>query len=106
MIPKNLREIINVDPYYRECARKSPECDGRITIEHAFIYAGKQVNELWALIPLCWKHHLGSLLNKRENHRIALARATDEDLMKYPKKDWAQMRRSFEQEYENEPVYT
>lgn len=64
------------------------ECEGRITIEHAFTYAGKQINELWALIPLCEYHHLGEGLIKRENQRIAVARATDEELSKYPRINW------------------
>lgn len=67
-------------------------CSGRITIEHALMWAGRQVNELWALLPLCWYHHLGAGLNKRYNEYLALKRATPEDLAKYPKTDWVQKR--------------
>ena len=87
-IPNKLREIIAEDPYYITCARKGIDCGGRITIEHAVTYAGKQVNELWALIPLCYYHHLGIGLNKKINRKIALSRATKEDLLKYPKNSW------------------
>lgn len=76
------------DLYYKHCARANFDCSGRITWEHAFIYAGKQINEKWAIIPLCVYHHLGEGLDKHENQRIALRRATEEDLAKYPKKDW------------------
>ena len=84
-IPKELLEEILADPYYQVCARKSSECGGRLTFEHAIIYAGKQVQEKWAIIPLCWHHHLGEGLKKNINQAIAYSRATDEDLEQYPK---------------------
>lgn len=87
-IPEQLKKEMANDPYYSICARESMDCSGRITWEHAYIYAGKQINEKWAIIPLCWYHHLGSGLNKHENQKIALQRATEQDLAKYPKKDW------------------
>ena len=80
------------DSYYKVCARKNSDCEGRITWEHAFIYAGRQVNEKWAIIPLCVYHHLGDGLDKDKNQKIALLRATDEDLIKYPRKDWKQLK--------------
>lgn len=87
-IPTKLKEIMSSDPYYKRCARANLDCEGRITWEHSYIYASCQINEVWAIIPLCWRHHLGDLLDKKENQRIALRRATPEDLAKYPKKDW------------------
>lgn len=92
MIPEKLKQELLKNPYYRICARKGDDCDGRITFEHAFIYAGKQIQEEWAIIPLCWYHHLGKGLNKEINHYIALSRADLRDLRKrMPKKDWSQM---------------
>jgi len=76
-----------------QCARiKDGGCGGRMTKEHALIYAGKQIQEEWAIIDLCWNHHLGKNLDKRKNEWLALQKATDEDLAKYPKKDWQQMK--------------
>lgn len=95
-IPLSIRGKINADPYYKKCARQGGDCEGRITMEHAFIYAGKQINELWAIIPLCVFHHLGRGLDKEENQRIALARATPEDLDKYSRKDWEQLQKYLE----------
>lgn len=89
-IPSKLRKEMSEDPYYSICARKDSHCNGRITWEHAWVYAGKQINEKWAIIPLCWHHHLGTGLRKNINQLISLRRATMEDLMKYPKKDWQQ----------------
>lgn len=91
-IPQKLRKQIDADPYFKTCARKGDGyCEGRITIEHAFIYEGRQINELWALIPLCWHHHLGSGLEKEKNQWLALKRAEVKDLYKYPRKDWLQI---------------
>lgn len=90
-------EILN-DPFYDRCARSDEGCcDGRITWEHAFIYAGKQIDERWAIIPLCTYHHAvdehqgGGDLKKDLNEYIALERAKElgVDLYeKYPRRDW------------------
>lgn len=92
-ISPRFRKRIDADPYFKDCSRKDGDCEGRITIEHVFIYASKQIDEYWNFIPLCWFHHLGEGLDKEENQRIALARATDEELAAYPRKDWTQLKR-------------
>lgn len=74
------------------CARKQDGgCKGRITWEHALIYAGRQIDEVWAIIKLCAYHHgvdefqdCGDL-QKEKNVWIALNRATDDELRKYSK---------------------
>ena len=75
-----------------ECARKCDGgCKGRITWEHALIYAGKQIDEAWAIVKLCAYHHAvdqfqdGGDLQKEKNVWIALNRATDEELENYSK---------------------
>ena len=88
-VPKKLRDALANDPYYKRCARPTG-CSGRITWEHAFTYAGKQIQERWAIIPLCWHHHLGEGLKKSENIKIAMSRATDADRKKYPRINWRQ----------------
>jgi len=81
------REQMAQDPFYKKCARHADgHCDGRITWEHVLIFAGKQVNEPWAIIPLCEYHHAigkhqdGGNLLKEKNVWIALNRATDDEL--------------------------
>lgn len=101
-ISPRVRAVIDSDPYYRRCARSHHRgCSGRLTMEHALRFAGRQVDEVWAIIPLCWRHHLGDLLDKRLNELIALSRATDDDLNKYPKAKarWVQMRTHLEGVY-------
>ena len=89
-IPRKLRAELAADPFYRACARKGlhgHKCAGRITWEHAFIYAGKQVQKKWAIIPLCAKAHAvdefqdGGDMNKEINQLIALSRAADEEIL-------------------------
>lgn len=72
-------------------------CAGRSTMEHAWFYAGKQINEKWAIIRLCeWAHSVGPYamnggLNKEMNQFISLKHATIQDLAKFPRRDWAQI---------------
>ena len=87
-LTKKAKEEIGANPYYRICARRNNECSGRITIEHAIMYAGRRIDDIWALLPLCWYHHLGAGLNKRINEKIAIRRASQKDLEKYPKRKW------------------
>lgn len=64
-------------------------CSGRITWEHVWIYAGKQINEEWAIIALCEYHHLGKGLDKDWNRYVSLRLAEGVDKTeKYPRKDW------------------
>lgn len=98
-IPPALRKALDAQPFYHRCARRSGACSGRITWEHAFIYGSKQINEEWAIIPLCVYHHLGVGLDKSLNELIALQRASPEDLAKYPRRDWRQHRVYLEQRY-------
>lgn len=92
-IPLIQRKQINDDTYFKTCGRKKDGgCDGRITIEHAWIYSGRQINEIWAFVPLCWYHHLGPGLNKEKNQWLSICRATIQDLYKYPKKNWLQIK--------------
>lgn len=88
-IPIKHRELINTDPFFRECVRRKESiCSGRITIEHAFVYGGSQISEMFNYVPLCWHHHLGDGLDKDYGRYIALTRATPEELARYPKRDW------------------
>lgn len=91
-IPTKIRKQIDADLFYKTCIRvHEGDCSGRITIEHSLIVAGRQCNELFALLPLCWSHHLVHL-DKRYNEWVALNRATDAELLKYAKANWIQKR--------------
>lgn len=106
-IPKKLLKDILADPYYKKCVRhKEMKCSGRITLEHALIYAGKQINEKWAILPVCEKHHAVNRfqdagdLDKRYHEYVAVNRMTSEDEKKYPRVDWKQKRENLNKIYE------
>lgn len=98
-ISKRVHREIDASRFHKKCARAGQGCSGRLTMEHAFIYGGRQIDEAWAIIPLCWHHHLGPGLEKGINQLIALRRATDDDLKKYPRTDWKQLRAYLEKRY-------
>jgi hypothetical protein len=53
------------------------------------MYAGKQIQERFAILPLCEYHHLGKGLHKKTNEWIAVGRATVEDKKKYDRFPWS-----------------
>lgn len=95
-IPQKLRAQLAADPFMARCVWG---CSGKPEWEHVFVYGGRQVNERWAIIPLCYFHHRGGGLDKRLNELVALLRATPEELSLYPKKDWDTLLRWRKKEY-------
>ena len=95
-IPIKMRTQLAEDPDMGRCIwdllGMSDECDGRIEFEHAIMYAGRQLNEPWAIVGACTYHHRGPGLNKDLNRFMALRKANlDEVVVKYPKTDWRQI---------------
>lgn len=96
-------------PYYHECARNAalhdhvcapcPVTKKLIEWEHACYYKGQKVNEIWAMIPICWYVHRGPGMVKEINEWLALNRATTADFAKYPKNSWAQRKRYLNTKY-------
>lgn len=89
-ISPQVNEVLNKEKQI--CARhKEGTCKGRLTREHTLIYAGKQIDEAWAIIFLCAFHHAVDEyqdcgdLQKEKNVWYALNKATDEELQKYSK---------------------
>lgn len=81
------------DPFYHQCCLRSAFCSGRIEWHHVWTYAGKQINEVWAIVPACQKHHRLVGRYKNDFQRISLNRATKEDLDRYPRVDWKQLKK-------------
>lgn len=89
-ISPEVLEILLAEP--QVCARrKEGGCAGRMTLEHVLTYGSRQIDEPWAIIWLCERHHsIGKyqdegLLNKEINTYHALNKASDDDLIKYSK---------------------
>lgn len=83
-IPDTLRSEMANDPYYKKCALTGTT-DGKIDWHHNFIYAGRQVNEKWCIIPLSKPIHDKIDYYKEKVDWIMLNRATDEELIMYSK---------------------
>lgn len=92
-MPLKLRRELEADPFYKTCARNEALHDhicqgdpirgsrGRvIEWEHALYFAGKQVQQKFAIVPACWFVHRGPGMKKQVMEWIALNRATDEEL--------------------------
>ena len=89
-IPKPLLKEMLDDPWYLRCCY--PLCSGPAELHHVFTYAGRQINEKWAIIPLCYQHHRGGDLDQDYCKYTSLLRATEDDLKKYPRINWKQLR--------------
>jgi len=112
-IPLSLRKKIAALPFMGKCVYKSLHepiwralgvppcaCEGKVEWEHAFSYGKHQINEIWAIIPVCSCHHRGEGLNKRIHEWIALERADIDDLeSRMPRFDWRQRRDYFRKHF-------
>lgn len=83
-IPPKLREHLSELPRMKECARRHEQgCRGRIEWHHAIKYQGRQLNEAWAIIGLCHRHHEGDLKNDENSRHYAYQNISTEELAKY-----------------------
>lgn len=103
-ISPRVKKLLDLEPDV--CARRlDGGCAGRLTREHALIYGGRQIDEAWAILKLCARHHSvdeyqdGGLLDKQRNEYLALKRATPEDLAQYPRVNWQQKLKYLENKY-------
>ena len=89
-IPLKMRAEMEAMPVYKTCLRRTllkdhicepnPLNGQLIEWEHAIRFKGPKLNEIWAIIPICYLVHRGGKLNKEINVWIALNRATTEEL--------------------------
>ena len=56
-IPEDMRAQLAEDPFVRRCIIDDDFCDGRLEWNHGLSYAGRRINELYSLIPMCHTHH-------------------------------------------------
>ena len=104
-ISKNVLETIMARK--QVCARHADGgCAGRLTYEHTLIFGGRQIDEAWAIIILCSRHHgvneyqdCGDL-QKEKNVWLALNQATDEELRAVSKAvDYIRLRKVLNEKY-------
>lgn len=98
VMSKSVRADVGQDPEYLRCGLQGllgdliGACGGRVTREHSLIFAGKKIQEKWAIIPCCAKHHgvdeyqdRPGMAPKEVREWVALNRGTDSDLKRFSK---------------------
>lgn len=110
-IPEQVRAKMAADPTYKRCLRSlalsDHTCAGRVTWEHALLYAGRRVNEWWSIVPLCaWAHSVdqfqdGGGMVKEINEWLALSRVRSWRAVnrRYPRQSWPQRLKYLEGKY-------
>jgi len=98
-IQKKMKEQIAKDHFMLKCVWTGETTN--ITWEHCWIYAGKQINETWAIVPLAKRFNTSHppQIVKEYCRWISLMRATKKDLAKYPKKDWDQEKKYLDNKF-------
>ena len=103
-IPLKMRKEMSEDPFYKKCVYTGTIQkfgDKRVSWEHCWVYAGKQIQEKWAIVPLRLDLNVNMTQEVKDYCRyISLQRATDEDLAKYPRHNWKQLRKYLNSKYE------
>jgi hypothetical protein len=100
-IPEALRQDMQNDPFYKRCCITGTTAE-KIDWHHAVIFASRQVNEKWAILPLARSVHEQV---HREPYKsmcmwIALNRATVDELRPYCKAiDYIAQRRYYNERY-------
>lgn len=94
-VPQKLRRKWHLEDLMginRLCMRADEgNCQGRVTKEHALYYAGKQIQEEWAILDICAYHtevdfhQDGGGMNKQKHAWIALNLAPEERLRELSK---------------------
>ncbi len=90
-----LGKKVKVDLEKDEFMKKCCYCGNQKSIEfnHALIYGGRQMDEAYAITPLCSDCHRGDNGTIKKEIRdyctlLAITRGLPKILKKYPKRDW------------------
>jgi len=81
-IPKKLREELSNDPFYKKCCITGL---GDVEWHHNLIYAGRQVNEKFCILPLNKEVHKNIVKYKTRCDWIMWSRATPKEIEIYSK---------------------
>jgi hypothetical protein len=88
-IPAAIREELSQDPFMSRCILEPLFCSGRIQWHH-WSYAGKRVNELFSIVPLCEEHHrkeaqYRDAIDAAVRNRVVHFHAEEDFRRKFPK---------------------
>lgn len=86
LIPKKLREELSQDPYYKTCCITGHTAPSvKIEWHHNFIYAGRQVQRKWCILPLAEDVHRNIVFFKEKCDWIMFNQATNDELREFSK---------------------
>lgn len=102
-IPKKLKEEMANDPFYKKCCITGTlATNAKVEWHHGLMFAGKRVQEKFAIIPLRKDIHDNVVYYREKCDWIILNRATDEQLKKYSKStDLIAMRDRLNKKYDS-----
>lgn len=93
-IPVSMRDDMAQDPFYQRCCISGvPATSEKLDWHHNLIFAGRQVNEKWCILPLAKRIHDNIVAYKEKCDWIMLNRATDEELERYSKAENLKVKR-------------
>ncbi len=98
-IPARIRRVLEAMPRMRQCELRGAglgPCDGPLQWHHVFQYGGRSVQEVWAILCGCQRHHdlvKEDAAVREEFECRSLTYASASELAKYPMKDWRQIKR-------------
>lgn len=85
------------------CIYDNSDCSGRVEWDHVWIYAGRQINEWFAILPTCYYHHRGGGLDRNYSQYVSLNRLDDMQLWmvqeKYPHADWFKLKKKLDKKF-------
>jgi hypothetical protein len=90
-ISPRVKKILLADKFMETCCYTGSK---EVSWEHCWIYAGRQIDEAWAIVGLRRDLNTSSMPKKIKEYCqwVSINRATEDDFKKYPKFDWLKQR--------------
>lgn len=103
-IPKELREEMSNDPFYKKCCIADETCSGILNWHHNLIFQGRRQNTKATILPVCKGHHdRADTKEIREKiNWVMLNRMSDSEIDFYSKAiDYQQLKKYLNEKYGN-----
>ena len=100
-IPATLKSDMEADPFYSRCCITGQyKTSVKIEWHHALIFAGRQVNEKWCILPLAKEVHNNIVRYKEKCDWIMLNRVDEKELLRYCKAvDYIRLKKELNKKY-------
>ena len=104
-MPMRLRAELERDPFMSLCIHrhynyKVIACSGGVPEwHHVWRYAGRQIQERFAVVPVCCELHRNEQRDRDFIRWVSLNKASEEELARYPRIDWAVIRANLDETF-------